>query len=104
MRMRTYHGALLLVLAMVMAMLSTGICTGTTPVPAPAPTVSSPEYPYAYRCWKLLSNSGCDQKACDANCFIKLKGVGLCTHGSVRVACWCYYPCKLAAAARMMTD
>ncbi|KAG0535114.1 hypothetical protein BDA96_04G338900 [Sorghum bicolor] len=99
MSMRTYHGALLLVLALVMAMLSTGICIGTTPVPVSAPTASR-EYPDDHHCWKLLSSSGCDQKACNANCFVKLKGDGLCTRviGRVQgsVACWCYYPCMLS--------
>ncbi|AQK56268.1 hypothetical protein ZEAMMB73_Zm00001d052117 [Zea mays] len=88
MTMRTYNKAVLLVLAMVMAVLSTGICT----VPAPAPSLE--EFPTTTEntCVKILADSGCvrNHKACHDNCFIKLKGNGVC----LRDACWCSYTCK----------
>jgi hypothetical protein len=38
---------------------------------------------------KVLADSGCDRKACHNNCFIKLKGNGVCLHD----VCWCSYTC-----------
>ncbi|KAG0535111.1 hypothetical protein BDA96_04G338600 [Sorghum bicolor] len=86
--MRTSHGALLLVVAMVMAMLSTGICTAPAPAPAPGKM-----FPPEYRCSSVLYSSGCNDKTlttCENKCFNQLKGDGLCIRG----ACQCSYMCK----------
>ncbi|KAG0535112.1 hypothetical protein BDA96_04G338700 [Sorghum bicolor] len=85
MTMGTYHGALLLIIAI---MLSTGICTA--PMPAPTPALSSEASPPTkHTCLKVFAGSGCNRKACHDDCFTKLKGNGVC----LRDVCWCSYAC-----------
>ncbi|RCV08578.1 hypothetical protein SETIT_1G337900v2 [Setaria italica] len=90
--MRTCHGALLL-LAVAMVLLSTGICTAPAPAPAPGPGLNEfpPEYARAPVLMpKILYSGGCDDKTCHDKCFSQLKGDGLC----VGTACQCSYLCK----------
>ncbi|TVU28765.1 hypothetical protein EJB05_20298 [Eragrostis curvula] len=78
--MRTYHGALLVIVALVV--LASGICTATA--------ASVDEFPPEYACAKILYPGECDRKACHDNCFGHYRGDGLC----VRAGCQCRYKCK----------